>query len=453
MSSPKLSEKLALASGFFCILFLDKACEILAIPFYQMTLGVDPFLFSVALTVPIFLSSLLAPWVGKLSDNFNSKFGKRQPFIFVSAWLCAILFGLMWMVPSHWTTQYQLLYFFTISILFYAVSTFYTVPLTSLSYEITNDSHKRIQVMEMNSYFIKLASLSIQWLYPLASIGLFASIFIGIKVVGWFVGILVFGLIGMLPALFIKNSNIGGDKPVEKKSSVIENIKVIAKVPLMQLIFAIVFIQVGLAAYAAKMDFYVLVYYMFEGDVSEGAIWKGVLSMGYALIAAIYIPIVSWLSRKLGKLTTLKIIFLMTMFGGIGKWFIYTPGVQWLLLLDPILCSAVWTSMTIIIPSLVAEASDEYSIINNANKGGGFAAMHHWIAALSMMFALLLGGVTLNVIGFDANLSNNQTSESLQWMKIILSLGTIIPSAIAVYILHLYQKSSHHQIDVTLRAL
>lgn len=441
MANPTFSQKIALGSGFFCLLFLDKACESLAIPFYQMTLGVDPFLFSIALTIPIILSAFLGPWVGHLSDNFHSRFGRRRPFLFISSWLSAILFGLMWMVPEQWSTDLQLLYFFIISLLFYLSSTFYSVPLTSLSYEITLDVNKRIKVMEINTYFIKLASLAIQWLFPLASLALFSSVFVGIKVVGWLVAIVVFGVIGMLPALFVTEHMADNDKPSIKKTSLVDSINTISKVPLMKLVFVIVFMQVGLVAYAAKMDFYVLVYYMFDGDIAEGAIWKGVLSVGYAVIAAIYIPIVSWLSRKIGKLSTLKIIFLMTMFGGMGKWFIYTPGVQWLLLLDPIFCAAIWSSMTIIIPALVADASDQFREEHKINRGGGFAAMYHWIIALSVMFALLVSGATLKMIGFDAELGSNQPSDSLQMMKIILSLGTIIPSLIAVYILNRYQKS------------
>jgi len=439
-NAPTFVNKLALGAGFFCLLFLDKASEALAIPFYQMTLGVDPFLFSIALTIPIIFSAFLAPWVGHLSDNFSSKFGRRRPFIFVAAWLSALLFGFMWMVPEHWSTNAQLLYFFIFSLLFYTASTFYTVPLTSLSYEITHDSHKRIKVMEINSYFIKLASLSIQWLYPLATFSIFTSIFFGIKVVGWFIAIVVIGMIGMLPAILIKDESNEFNKRSTNKLSLKESIYTVISEPLMRLVLVTVFIQVGLAAYAAKMDYYVLVYYMFDGDIKEGAVWKAVLSMGYAIIAAIYIPIVSWLSRKFGKLKALKLIFIMTAIGGVGKWFIYSPGVQWLLLLDPIFCSAIWTSMTIIIPAIVAEASDHDREKTKICRAGGFAALHHWIVALSIMFAILISGITLNIIGFDANLGSNQSTDSLHWMKLILTFGTIIPSVLAVFILSKYQR-------------
>jgi len=439
-NKPTLANKLALGAGFFSLFFLEKASESLATPFYQMTLGVDPFLFSIALTLPILFSAFLGPWVGQISDTFTSKYGRRRPFILISAWLSALFFGIMWMVPEHWSTDSQLLYLFLTSLLFYTASIFYIVPLTSLSYEITHDVNDRIKVMEINSYFIKLASLSSWWLFPLATLSLFSSIFVGIKVVGWFIAIFVFGIIGTLPAVFVKEDAVEKKKTIANKFSLLENIKAIINVPLMRLVFILVFIQAGLAAYAAKMDYYVLVYYMFDGNISEGAVWKAVLSMGYAVIAAIYIPIVSWLSRTLGKLTALKYIFALTAVGGIGKWFIYTPGVKWLLLLDPIFCSAIWTTMTIILPAIVAEASDQDKQNTEVCRAGGFAALHHWVFALSLMFALLVSGMSLNVIGFDANLGSSQPQNALISMKVILSLGTIIPSIVAWFVLSRYQK-------------
>jgi len=439
-NKPTLTNKLALGAGFFSLFFLEKASESLATPFYQMTLGVDPFLFSIALTLPILFSAFLGPWVGQISDTFTSKYGRRRPFILISAWLSALFFGIMWMVPEHWSTDSQLLYLFLTSLLFYTASIFYIVPLTSLSYEITHDVNDRIKVMEINSYFIKLASLSSWWLFPLATLSLFSSIFVGIKVVGWFIAIFVFGIIGTLPAVFVKEDAVEKKKTIANKFSLLENIKAIINVPLMRLVFILVFIQAGLAAYAAKMDYYVLVYYMFDGNISEGAVWKAVLSMGYAVIAAIYIPIVSWLSRTLGKLTALKYIFGLTAVGGIGKWFIYTPGVKWLLLLDPIFCSAIWTTMTIILPAIVAEASDQDKQNTEVCRAGGFAALHHWVFALSLMFALLVSGMSLNVIGFDANLGSSQPQNALISMKVILSLGTIIPSIVAWFVLSRYQK-------------
>lgn len=65
------TQKLALGAGFFAMFFAQQSVSVLAIPFYQMTLGVDPFLLGLALTLPLLLGTLLGPWVGHLSDHLS----------------------------------------------------------------------------------------------------------------------------------------------------------------------------------------------------------------------------------------------------------------------------------------------------------------------------------------------------------------------------------------------
>lgn len=52
-------QKYALGLGFFAIFFANQGIGILAIPFYQMTLAVDPFLLSLAMTIPVLLASFI----------------------------------------------------------------------------------------------------------------------------------------------------------------------------------------------------------------------------------------------------------------------------------------------------------------------------------------------------------------------------------------------------------
>ncbi|WP_244859271.1 hypothetical protein [Shewanella dokdonensis] len=54
-------QKLALGAGFFAMLFANQSVQVLAIPFYQMQLGVDPFLLSLALALPVIAGTLITP--------------------------------------------------------------------------------------------------------------------------------------------------------------------------------------------------------------------------------------------------------------------------------------------------------------------------------------------------------------------------------------------------------
>ena len=100
--------------------------------------------------------------------------------------------------------------------------------------------------------------------------------------------------------------------------------------------------DVGGGAYSAGMDYYLLVYFMFDGNIAEGAVWKGVLSMAYAALGFATVPWLVRLSSRCGKVRALALIYWLTAVGGGLKWFIFTPGSGWWLLLASLVLEASW---------------------------------------------------------------------------------------------------------------
>ena len=433
-----IKPKLALGIGFFAMYFANQSVPILAIPFYQMTLGVDPFLLGLALTIPMIISTLFGPWVGHLSDNYQSKFGRRRPFIFIAAWVSALLFGLIWMVSPDWSEAIQLSYFTLFSILFYFAVMFLSVPMTCLSYEMTNDHHERTEVMGFTSYFIKLGSFFYQWLFPLAQLAIFGSIFIGIKYVGWGVGIFIIGLLGCLPALFSKEK-VHDHNTLVMAPSLLKSLKTLRNNKPLLILLALTILQLCGGAFTASIDYYLLVYYMHDGDVAQGSIWKGILSSAYAIFGLLSIPLISKLSANYGKVNTFRFIYWLTACGGVLKWFIFTPDTGWLIVIDAIFCTAVWTTMTMLIPSMLADLCDEDELAHNKRREGLFVSIHTWIVNISMALAVLIAGLSLNIIGFDAMKHSAQTSESIMYMRFILSVGTVLFSLLPLLLLRYYR--------------
>jgi len=81
---------LTLGVGNIALFLINNGVTILALPYYQMTLGLDPFLLSLAITIPLLISAIIGPWVGYYSDHFKSRYGRRKPFIFLSSILCGV---------------------------------------------------------------------------------------------------------------------------------------------------------------------------------------------------------------------------------------------------------------------------------------------------------------------------------------------------------------------------
>lgn len=433
-----IKPKLALGIGFFAMYFANQSVPILAIPFYQMTLGVDPFLLAIALTIPMLMSTLFGPWVGHLSDNCQSKFGRRRPFIFIAAWLSALTFGLIWMVSPAWSEAIQLSYFTVFSILFYFAVMFLSVPMTCLSYEMTDDHHERTEIMGFTSYFIKFGSLLYQWLFPLAQLAVFSSIFIGIKYVGWGVGIFIIGLLGCIPALFSKEK-VHHHNASSARTDLLKSLKTLRSNKPLLILLLLTALQLCGGAFTASMDYYLLVYYLHDSDVAQGAIWKGILSSAYAIFGLLSIPLLSKLSVSYGKVNTLKMVYWLTVCGGILKWFIFTPDTRWLIIIDAMFCTAVWTTMTMLIPSMLADLCDEDELEHNKRREGLFVSVHTWVVNISMALAVLIAGLCLNIIGFDAMKQSGQTSESIMSMRLILSVGTVLFGLLPLLFLRYYR--------------
>lgn len=430
----RLHFKIALGFGFFTQFFTGQGVHILAVPFYQMTLGVDPFLLSLVMTLPMLLGSALGPLVGHLSDTLESPWGRRRPFIFVAALFLGLFYGLLWMVPPQWPEARQLVYFAIVGSLFYLATAFYTVPLNGLAYELSDNALERTRVIGFATYFLKTGSLLYQWVFPLAQLAVFGSIYLGIRTIGWGMGLVVFALFGVLPALLIREGALQSSFQ-HQRISLFTSFRSVIVNPGMRLVIVLVVLQMGGNAFAATLDYYLLVYYVHGGDIAQGAVWKGTLSTAYALVSIACVPLVLRLASARGKLGALQWIYLINAVGGVLKWFIFVPEARWIIIADAFLCGAIWTAMVILIPSMVSDLSHRDQDSGQGSHAGMYASVYHWVLAVSSVLALVLSGLSLNLLGFDARAGANQIPSSLQAMRVVLAGGTVVFSVLPLWLL------------------
>lgn len=437
-----LKQKLILGLAFLAVFFSNQGIGILAIPYYQMTLGVDPFLLAIAMKAPVFIASFIAPLIGQLSDRCSSPLGRRRPFLFIFPWFTCFIFGSIWMVPSGWSQDQQLLYFSVLTLLFYLSSVCWTVPLKCLVYESSTNSYERAKVMGFISYFLKFGGLFYHWVFPIAQLSIFGGVIIGMQYVGWGIALIIFGLLTLLPAIFIKERTYEPTK-LNKKTPLLTSIKAVLKNKNMKILLGILLLQLTVGTFSASMDYYVLVYHISESDVGLGATWKGVLSTSYAIVGMISIPIIIKASGKFSKINTLKFIYVITAFGGLVKWFLFQPGYQNLLFIDAMLCTYVWVGMGVLVSAMIADQIDHDEQVNSIRREGIFVSLQTWIISISGAIAVISSGLALNLIGFDALQGNNQSENAILLMRAFLAGGTSISALLGYYLISKF-KSSHN---------
>jgi len=266
---------------------------------------------------------------GEISDNFHSRWGRRRPFIVGGALMMGLLFGLIWMVPGSWNQTMQIIYFIMMQILFYTCYTVFAVPFKALTYEMTPDYNERNRVMAYVAFFHKLAEFLYEWMIPLAAV-ISSAYFVskipegekvemtGIIIVTWLVGIVIMSGIGVIPGLFVRER-------FQKKTEHQEKVKLISsskdafRSRAFQILVSIIILNTLAGILASNIDHFVMIYYMADGDIAQGSIWKGLLSSGYAVVGFAFIPIITWLADKFGKRGALFFIYSLTVFGSIMK--------------------------------------------------------------------------------------------------------------------------------------
>lgn len=435
--SVNFQQRIILGFGFLAIFFSHQGLSVFAIPYYQMTLGVDPMWLALGIKLPAVVVIFFAPYIGNLSDKCRSKYGRRRPFLMVFPWLSCILFGCIWMVPPSWSINTQVTYFLVLVTLFYFANSLWVIPLKCLTYEASTNSQERTSILAFVSYFFKFGGITYQWLFPLAQLSIFGGVVIGIKYVGWGIALVCIGLFGMLPGLFIKERTY---KSQDKNKSIplLSSIKAVLEIRNMRILLLIIITQFMLGSLAANIDYYVLVYYMSDGDIAQGAISKGILSTSYAVMGFISVAVITKLSGKYGKRQTLIWVYTLGIVGGLMKWVIYQPGQEWFLILDALLCVSVWPSLGVLVSSMITDLIDLDERKHNIRREGIFVSVQLWTLQITIAISAILSGAALNWIGFDADLGGAQTESSLMWMRVILSGGTVLSALLCLFLAKQY---------------
>lgn len=437
------AQKFSLGFGYFTVFFLGQGIPILAIPHYQMTLGVNPAVLGLLMAGPLFVASCFGVWFGHLSDKVWTRFGRRRPFMALAACVTSISYGLLWMPPATDSDLQLVMYFGGLSLVFQLASVVYTVSLNSLVYESSPDSLVRTRLIGFTTYFVKLGSLCYQWLYPLSTLTLIGGLVLGVAGVGWLLALVVFLVMGLLPVM-VRETAAAPLAEAIRPPAFVRSLRAALANKTMVFVLTLTLLQMGGVAYAATMDYYLLVYFVHGGDIARGAIDKGLLSTAYALVSIVSVPLVVAMAQRWGRLQALALIYVINACGGLLKWFLFVPGVGQWLLLDALLCGTLWTAMVILIPSMMADLAQQQGQAERSSYAGMFASIHGWTLSLSAVAVLLLSGLTLSFTGFDASLAGQQSATSVLAMRLILTGGSVLFSVIPLLLVMRWQADKNN---------
>ena len=145
------SVKLAQGVGAIPDTIKNWAFQAFVLLFYSQILGVDALLVSLALSLAMIIDAIADPWIGSLSDNLHTRWGRRHPLMLLGAVPLGVCFYAVFTPPGD-LSHTQLFVWLTGSLvltrIFLAV---YFVPWAAIAAELSDDYHERTSIMAERS--------------------------------------------------------------------------------------------------------------------------------------------------------------------------------------------------------------------------------------------------------------------------------------------------------------
>ncbi len=419
--------------------------------FFLLTaFGMDPIYAGILGGLPRIYDAIIDPIIGHLSDNSNSKWGRRRPFIFVGAILSGLFFIVLWQLDPKDSQTYNFWYFLIFSLVFLTGNALFATPLIGLGYEMTSDYKERTRLMAFSQTIGQVAWMIVPWFWVIiADPTLFKTQADGVHKLSVVVG-LVCMLLGVLPALFCKEMNQTNlEKREHKKesmfselSNLFKSIGLISKnKPFMKLCAATFLVFNGFQM-VASFSYFIIVFYMFKGNFGLAGSWPAWFSTITAIITAfLIIPIVTLISNKYGKKNAFIITTFLSIIGYSLKWWGFNPGNPWLMFIPVPLIAFGLGGLFTLMMSMTADVCDLDELENGMpRKEGTFGAIYWWMVKLGQGIALLLAGWVLEIIGFDAGKAT-QSVETLTSLRLFDIFVPVITAAIAIWVMRNYSLS------------
>ena len=430
MTKQKLTikEKMSYGFGGFVDQIMSGTFGMMAFPIYNIALGLDARLLGIALSVPRFVDALTDPIMGHISDNTRSRWGRRKPYIALGAVLMAAMLVLVFSPPAALTGQGLFWYITITGALMYVAYTVFSVPYNALGYELTQDYDERTSVQAWRMVMISIKAVAAPWILKACFVigGLFPADERPVEVIGVFyvaLGLGVLVIVGTLPILMFCHE--ATERVQKAKVKAVESIKATLSNKVFRVhLITIFMVMIGVFIFG-PLKIYLNNFYVYGGDKNAAATMIGYSGTLQAIFGFLSIPLITWLSKRIGKKATYA--------GGIIasglifplSWFVYTPDMPYLQLIIPILTAPAVTCCWVLNPSITADICDHDELQTGQRREGMFGAVWGFAFKAGISAISLIMGVMIAWTGFAADLAS-QSDDTIFRMRLLMVVIPLI---------------------------
>ena len=406
-----MGQKIAFGFGMLANQMFPAALGVFIIVLVQ-DLGFAALLWGIIQFAPRIFDAITDPLMGFISDNTRSKWGRRRQYVFIGGILMGIAYVAMWQLYEDDGIVYNFIYFFSWSLVFYLGLTIFSVPYVAMGYEISDDFHERTQIMAIAQFIGQWAWVIAPWFWVI----LYDPAWFpdgagqGVRDLSIWVAIPC-TIFAIIPAIFIKSKSTTErtDFVPITTSYILKSIKEIFisafeafKIKQFKKIAFATFLIFNSFNVIAAFTFLIIVHYLFNSDPASAGNWPALHgSVGALITSFLVIPLITIISKKIGKKKAFILSQLISIIGYVLFWFLFIPGKPYMFLFALPFHSFGIGSLFTIMMSMTADICDLDELENGERREGLLGAVYWWMVKLGFGVAALLSGFILWLVGFD----------------------------------------------------
>ena len=457
-----LNQKIVFGLGMLANQMFPAALGVFMVVLVE-SLKFDPMLWGLLFFIPRLFDAVTDPIMGFITDNTNTRWGKRRPYVFIGAIIAGVSYVIMWQLSAENSQMYNFWYFLGWSLVFYLGMTIFSIPYVAMGYEMSNDFHERTRLMAVAQWIGQWAWVIVPWFWVMFyNPDWFASATEGARYLSFWVGLGCM-VLALVPAIFCTYNNTAtkaNSSTLDKKAigdnfrEFIQGIVTTLKCRPFRKICLATFLIFNSFNVVAAWAFFIIVYSMHSGNTEAAGNWPALFGSISALFTCfLVIPVITWLCQKLGKKRTFLFSQSVSILGYILFWWCLTPSNPALMFIPlPLYVFGIGGLFTIMM-SMTADICDLDELQTGLRREGTFGAIYWWTVKFGLAFAGLLSGVMLGWIGFDAELAV-QSTEAMTGLRLAFIFVPIIGTVLAILIMRNYDldEDKVHQIRAQLDA-
>jgi GPH family glycoside/pentoside/hexuronide:cation symporter len=433
---------------------------------FSIYLGVDAKWVGLAMTLIRLYDAFSDPFVGWISDNVRTKYGRRRPFILIAGILCGLGLPILFSVSPAWSGKTFLgisavfWYMIVSNMIYIPVFSAFTVPFNSLANELTPDYEERTSIMTYRSAMQKVFEAATFYALRFTNLACFLipgtnkqNVLRGMQVYTCILGVImaVFAIIIFLRVKerYYDKLVVKGQDSISLKSAFYETLTCR---PFLFMLLVGASFNLG-TSMIGTLGYYATVFYVCGGNSALGNDWNFWMGLSFMLGGLIGAPVLNRVAYVAGKRNALIVTAFIGMISYAASWYLYNPHIQWLQTVASGLMGLTASGLWMLYGAICADVIDYDELHTGKRREGSFTSCGTYILKLGNSLGGFFAGYIISQLGGNAALQSG-TPQTILWIRILLAGIPILGMALVIIFISQVPltKKICEEIRVTLEA-